>query len=245
MLKQMQQPAPTVLEERSDLPPSVAQVVARALAKDPEKRYQRVADLLEDLTIAASLAAAPVPRAPETDNRRNDMPAGVEDSPDEITIVRPRVETAVDRAPITIQSVPPTSTAFNPWKVLIPSAAGLLVVFAVIYAFTRNSQPAPVPQQGSSLLADPNSQPVEPLQPATGKAEEGIPAGGSTTNPLANANVRSEASPEASFEPSPSPNPSASENANKSDESANTNANANANANSNRKAPPLPVHHGR
>ncbi|HKZ02588.1 MAG TPA: protein kinase, partial [Pyrinomonadaceae bacterium] len=47
MLKQMQEPAPSVLEERPDLPPAVAQVLARALAKDPDKRYQRAAEVIE------------------------------------------------------------------------------------------------------------------------------------------------------------------------------------------------------
>jgi len=55
MLKQMQEPAPSVLEERSDLPAAVGQVLARALAKRPEDRYQRIGDLVEDLAIASSV----------------------------------------------------------------------------------------------------------------------------------------------------------------------------------------------
>jgi len=42
---------------------------------------------------------------------------------------------------------------------------GLLVIFAAIYAFTRNSQPQANPQ-GSTLATDPNSQPVEAASPA-------------------------------------------------------------------------------
>lgn len=234
MLKQMQEPAPSVLEARPGLPHSIGQVVARALAKEPDKRYQRVGELIEDLTVAASISAGtavPVVIGEASERPGSEMPGELEDLPDEETIVRPRVEQVVERAPITVRTYPPARTAFNPWKVLIPSAAGLVVIFAVIYAFTRSSEPAPVPQQGSSLLADPNSQPVEPAQPPTGRSEEGIPSGGAVPNPTTNANANAEAAPNPNLEASPSPSPSATENANSGEENANSNT---------RKAPALP-----
>src|SRR5215470_11861576 len=62
MMKHLQEPVPSVLEERSDLPPAVGRVVARAMAKLPANRYQTVAELVEDLTIASGMAQfAPVP----------------------------------------------------------------------------------------------------------------------------------------------------------------------------------------
>src|ERR687884_247889 len=39
LLKHLQDPAPSVLEQRPDLAPAVAEVVARALAKDPAERF--------------------------------------------------------------------------------------------------------------------------------------------------------------------------------------------------------------
>ena len=117
----------------------------------------------------------------------------------------------------------PAASGFNPLKVLIPSVVGLLVVFAAIYALTKTPTPAVdanTNQQVPSLAPDPNSQPVQPTQPATGKGEQGIPSGGSITPP---ANVS--ASPAASVDVSPIPladlSPAPSANAN-----ANTNANA-------------------
>src|SRR6185503_21171616 len=79
----------------------------------------------------------------------------------------------------------PAATGFNPLKVLIPAIVGLLVVFAAIYALTRDSTPgeANTNQQVPSLAADPNSKPVQPTQPATGKGEEGIPSGGTIAPP--------------------------------------------------------------
>jgi hypothetical protein len=127
----------------------------------------------------------------------------------------------------------PSKAGFNPIKVLIPSAAALLIVFAVIYAFTREAgTPTNInANQQPGLVADPNSQPVQPGQSPTGKSEEGIPAGG-VISPIANVNSNVNANANAAVSPSPieelsPPLPAA-------------NANVNANTNSNRKAPPLP-----
>jgi serine/threonine-protein kinase len=239
MMKHLQEPVPSVLEERSDLPASVARVVARAMAKVRDNRYQNVAELIEDLTIASGM----------TIHRLG--PVGVTNTvetpePDEVTMVRPRevpppivpVAPVQRREPVVVtvsgQMPPPApaATGFNPLKVLIPAIVGLLVVFAAIYALTRNSTPgeANTNQQVPSLAADPNSQPVQPAQPATGRGEEGIPAGGSINPPAI-------ASPSASVAVSPAEDftPDANANAN-----SNANTNSNENGNSNRKAPALP-----
>ncbi|HKG46391.1 MAG TPA: protein kinase [Pyrinomonadaceae bacterium] len=242
MMKHLQEPVPSILEERNDVPASVARVVTRAMAKVRDNRYQTVADLVEDLTIAAGMTIhrvgpVGVPNTVET--------AVQSDYADEVTMVRARAEPPPVarrepvRVPVTIPMPPPApASGFNPLKVLIPSAVALLVVFAAIYALTKDSAPgvdANTNQQVPSLAADPNSQPVQPAQPPTGKGEEGIPSGG-TVAP-ANANVS--ASPSASVEVSPDPledlSPAPSANAN-----SNANTNENSNGNSNRKAPALP-----
>jgi serine/threonine-protein kinase len=246
MMKHLQEPVPSVLEERSDLPASVARVVARAMAKVRDNRYQTVAELVEDLTIAAGMTIHRI--GPVNVTNTSETLVRVEE-PDEVTVVRPReapapvVQVAPRRPPVTVSvsgAMPPpapAATGFNPLKVLIPSVVGLLVVFAAIYALTRNSTPAVdanTNQQVPALAADPNSQPVQPAQPATGKGEEGIPSGG-TISPPANVN----ASPSASVEVSPGPTEDFTPNVN-TNVNANSNANENANGNSNRKAPALP-----
>jgi hypothetical protein len=130
-------------------------------------------------------------------------------------------------------AVPPPQAAssFNPMKIVIPAAVALLVVFGLFFVFNRNTPATdantnqPQPQ---TLAADPNSQPVQPAQPATGKPEEGLPSGG-TINPSANVNASPNAnaavSPQAIEDVSPP---------------VNANANENSNSNSNRKASPLP-----
>jgi hypothetical protein len=202
------------------------------MAKLPDNRYQTINELLEDLTIAAGMTVLKLdPIVPAT------TPIVTPDD-DEITVVRPRIDPVATprRAQVTVPVAPhfhppaqtPVQSSTNPLKILIPSAVGLLVVFAVVFAFTRQSPPANT-NTGSqpTLIADPNSQPVKPGQSPTGRGEEGIPAGGVITPP-ANANVNTNVNANAAVSPSPIA------------EVSPANANANENSNSNRKAPALP-----
>jgi eukaryotic-like serine/threonine-protein kinase len=242
MMKHLQEPVPSVLEERTDLPASVARVVARAMAKVRDNRYQTVAELIEDLTIAAGMTIHRIgPVTPTT----AEQPVPVRDEPDEVTVVRPREEPQYVppvvqrrepvRVPVSGAMPPPPQAAagFNPLKIIIPSLAGLLVVFVAVYALTRNSGSgeANTNQQSQSLAADPNSQPVQPAQSPSGKGEQGIPAGGTITAPAANVNASPNAnaavSPEAIEDITPVAN-------------ANANDNSNSNSNSNKKPPALP-----
>ncbi|HEY3039251.1 MAG TPA: protein kinase [Pyrinomonadaceae bacterium] len=241
MVKHLQQPAPSVLAERSDLPDEIGRVVARALEKQPEDRYQTVGELVEDFTIAAGMEPAGI------SSTVNGMRTGesVEtarpliDDADEETLIRRRVTRQME-PPIASPDVSsfargmsgevPAPTTFNPWKVLIPSMIGLLVIFGVIYAFTRNSQPTNATTSGSTLAADPNSSPVEPAKPATGESEAGIPAGGTTSHSAsANTNTNTSASPQAGE----NPNDIGGVN-------LNVNENANENSNTKKGVSPLP-----
>ena len=190
MLKHLQEPAPSVLDERDDLPNALAHVVDRALAKKPEDRYQTVNELVEDFTIAAEMS--PVSDSPSASHKRVVVP--VDDS-DEETLVQKRYTTPMEPPPRQV-AMPAPASSFSPWKILVPSAVGLLLIFGLIYALTRNSQTTGELAPGSTLAADPNSQPVEAASPATGQSEAGIPLGG-VTNP--------EATPAATASPSPSP----------------------------------------
>jgi len=234
MMKHLQEPVPSVLEERSDVPASVARVVSRAMAKLPGNRYQNVAELIEDLTIASGMTIHRLgPQEPA-------RPV-VHYEPDEVTVVRPREEPppVTRREPVRVpvpQVVPPppaAASSFNPMKILIPAAVAVLVVFGLFFVFNRNAPATGAnanQAQPATLAADPNSQPVQAASPATGKPEEGLPSGG-TINPSANVN----ASPNANVAVSPAAIEDVSPTVN-----ANENTNSNSNSNSNRKAPALP-----
>jgi hypothetical protein len=209
------------------------------MAKVRDNRYQTVAELIEDLTIAAGMTIHRI--GPVITTTAEQPPP----DPDEVTVVRAREEpqyvapVVPRRAPVTVSvsgAMPPppqTASSFNPLKIIIPSAVALLVVFVAIYALTKNTgagEAVNPNQQNQTLAADPNSQPVQPAQPPSGKGEQGIPSGGAITPP-ANVNL----SPNANAAISPQPIEDVSPAAN-----ANANENSNANGNSNRKAPPLP-----
>ncbi|MGH9969039.1 MAG: serine/threonine-protein kinase [Pyrinomonadaceae bacterium] len=235
MMKHMQEPVPPVLEERPDLQPAVQRVISRAMAKLPENRYQRVGDLVEDLTIAAGMELVGTQAVAGSGSHRivvptNSGPEPVVADVDEETVVRPRVDTgsgSVVARRTAEMNAPSVGGSLNPWKILIPSLAGLLLVFAVVYAFTRGSETTNTNQAQPGLVADPNSQAVEPSPPATGGGEQGIPSGGGIANQAVNANQNT--SVNANSQPEFSPGPNVNANAN-----TEGNENANRNANSNR-----------
>ncbi|MEP6707001.1 MAG: protein kinase [Pyrinomonadaceae bacterium] len=200
MMKHLQEAPPSVLEERDDLPASVGRVVAKALAKRPEDRYQSAGELVAALKDAA---ADPVMRteAGQSESRNTDrivVPTASNQSPidtattdyDEITVVSQRPGAASAAA---TRAMPPVGTRslsdVNPWRIAIPALAALILVFTGVFVFTRNSgQTNP---NDSPLSADPNSQPVQPSQPATGQAEQGIRANAPAAVPSATATPES------------------------------------------------------
>ncbi len=229
MLKHLQEPAPSVTDERADLPPAVAHVVSRAMAKLPEERYQSVDELVEDFTMAAGMEPSAV--SSSASHRKVVVPAEPVspefDESDEETLVRKRYTTPMTPPPPQVLAEEPSGSSFDPWKILVPSAIGLLLIFGVIFAFTRNSQQPVDGLQPGSLAADPNSSPVEAASPATGQSEAGIPIGG-VTAPVETPSVN----PEASTQPTPLNEPTP----------ANPDPNATPGDNTNRgKNPPLPT----
>jgi len=228
MMRHLQDPVPSVLDERNDIPPSIGHIIGRAMAKAPSNRYQHITDLLEDLTIAAGIPLRSASGSVNLDSRVETPPRiTTVDEADEITVVRPReAPVSTRRAPVTVPIQPPAPAvaSFKPVRILIPAAVALLVVFAVIYAFTRNSATSEnrnVNQPG--LVADPNSQPVQVASPPTGFAESSIPSGGNINSPNANANKNVNASPTITPLEDVTPPPA-------------SNANSNS-SNSNRQAP--------
>ena len=238
MLKHLQHPAPSVLDERGDLPQAIGRVVARALEKGPKDRYQTVGELIEDFTIAAGMEPAGVSSSGSQPRVELPPESPLADELDEETLVRRRTTRPMtppiptpDPSPVVPSVVvplpgqpSPAISSFNPWKILIPSMIGLLVIFGVIYALSRDSQPTGAAPAGSPLVADPNSSPVEPAKPATGESEAGIPLGGTTNQPTnRNANANASPSPESGQIPT--------------DIGANVNNNTNENSNTKKPSP--------
>jgi eukaryotic-like serine/threonine-protein kinase len=191
MLKHLQEPAPSVLEERDDIPASVARVVARALSKRPEDRQQSAGELAEALALAAEDEAAGASAlagaaGAGADTNRIVVPTSVNEA--RTTAGRELDEETVVRAstrPITAEhemfeevAAPPPAASFNPWKIIVPAAVMLVALLGVFFAFSRISGGAQN-ENAAPLTVDPNASPVQTASPPTGASEGGIvPASG-------------------------------------------------------------------
>src|SRR5215218_4689416 len=192
MMKHLQEPPPSILEERKDLPAGVGRVLARALAKRPEDRYQKAGELYEALNAAAAEASNPLTAAvpPAVTTARVVVPTGqnerarttLGERDDEATVVsanhaRPRT----DELPPPVAPVPEPST-FSPWRIAVPALAALAIIFAVVYAMQSRGGPESSQDPTPPLQTDPNGQPVQSMTPPTGQAERNlVPASGTPT----------------------------------------------------------------
>ncbi|MDQ3586165.1 MAG: protein kinase [Acidobacteriota bacterium] len=185
MLKHLQEPPPSVSHERAGLPPAVDQVVARALSKRREDRQQSAGELAESLAASTTTAiAGGVTRESSeslTDTERIVMPTSpfdsretANDERDETTLVRPSESYRPADVGAHPAVPPPTAASFNPWKIMIPAAALVLVVLGVFFLMGRDSQPTANVAGEAPLASDPNAQAVEALAPPTGASESDI-----------------------------------------------------------------------
>ncbi|HEV2915578.1 MAG TPA: serine/threonine-protein kinase [Pyrinomonadaceae bacterium] len=205
MMKHLQEPAPSVLDERKDVPAAVGRVVSRAMAKRPEDRYQSAGALSEALSLAAedeapvTAAAAAITGENDADRATNRIVVPTDSNElvrdtgdveyDESTVVRAREEEEVIGGEEAVyRDGPPPAEAFNPWRIIVPAVVGLILVFGVIYALTRNSSQPTTNQQTQPLVVDPNSSNVQPMQSPTGQGERGIAGSSTTSSTSANSN---------------------------------------------------------
>ena len=178
MMKQVQDAPPSVLASRSQLPAAVDQVIKRALAKQPIDRFQSAGELSAGLADAASdgAAEAPLVTGVAATNANTPVYVPAADEVDEETIVRPRYEMAAPQSAefVRAPSAAPVVTAdrFNPWRIIVPAAIALVVVFAAVFLLTKGSGPTDPNQL--PLNADPNSTPVQPTGTPTGQSEMDI-----------------------------------------------------------------------
>ena len=250
MLKHLQDEPPDLSKERTDLPPEVAQVVARALAKRPEDRFQTVSDLSKSLTSASEKNVTRI-AITDDEKRRNErlanriiIPTGPvaasgTSADDEITIVHPSHGGAAGLVVDTAgRPQAPQTKNSNSWRLAAISLLGLLIIGGVLYIMTRSRQAA-IDQRTPPLVADPNGRPVKPTGPPTGQAEQTIgpntPANISNVNLNSNSNTsNSNANQDTGLPPAVSGNTNnANTPQNSNSSSANNSATSNNNSNKN------------
>jgi serine/threonine protein kinase len=122
-MKHINDPAPSVLERRPDVPPRLAAAVDRALAKDPAERFASMDDFV------AELSACLAELGPEADS--------------DATMIVPAssAASARDARPPRGVRVPARRPAHSPWPFLIPLilVAAALAAAGLYFAVTRTS----------------------------------------------------------------------------------------------------------
>src|SRR2546427_2690536 len=117
--------------------------ITQAMAKDPADRFQTAGGLFAALSTAAGEGVSAAPRSMGTVASAPVGPA--DDLDDEETVVRPR-ETPQYAPP---PAAPESRASFSPWRIIVPSAIVLVVVFGIVFLLTRSAgQPQPKPAQG-------------------------------------------------------------------------------------------------
>ena len=206
MLKHLQEPVPSVLDERQDLPVEVGQVIARALSKRPEERQQSAGELAESLATAASGMATETAAATSTaaaaattsenarlvtgDTNRILVPTAplaqrdtASNEQDDATVVSPSNRIQATPEPEYFET--PPAASFNPWRIMIPAAVLLVALLGVFYAYQRNSDSSDANDNSQPLTADPNAVPVQPGASPTGAGESNIAPGTVAATPTA------------------------------------------------------------
>jgi serine/threonine-protein kinase len=182
MMKQVQDPPPSILSARPELPAAVEDIVQRALAKQPVDRFQSAGELSAALsslvatTGEVARVSGPIKAADTVANAPVNV---VADDEDEVTIVSAPHRPSPAREPARLDPVrlePPSApppARFNPWRVMVPAAIALVAVFAVVFLLTRGAGQGDA-TQGQPLTADPNSQPVQESATPTGQTESDV-----------------------------------------------------------------------
>jgi flagellar biogenesis protein FliO len=153
-------------------------VVAAAPAAAALDRAPAVARPLAHAPATAPLASAPVPasHAPELDE-----PAAAEDFADfadfDLDSTQPQTPKGIQGFIAALDKLPPIRLPIGPaipWRIGLPALVALLVVMAVMYRPSGNSEPVGVKlpaqetyavQQESPLFAKETTQPQQPAQP--------------------------------------------------------------------------------
>src|SRR6185503_14287438 len=109
MMKQVQDPPPSILDVRPDLPATISALISKSLAKQPADRFQSAGELSAALSQAAMNVDASQFAAPAT---TPNSPVSVVDDEEEVTVVQPReVEPVI---PSTAQYAPMQDAAGAP-----------------------------------------------------------------------------------------------------------------------------------
>jgi serine/threonine protein kinase len=163
MMMHVQDPVPNVLNVRPDVPPALAQILHRALAKEPQNRYATAAEMAAALRSVVDSPAAVGPIASTEPATVSPLP--IAPPPVAPTAPSPSVATSAPSTPPPPPATAPPSAATagggqRKWVIIAGVAALLLLVPLLIFVLTTQAG------RGEELAA------AEPTAEATSIAEE-------------------------------------------------------------------------
>ncbi len=189
VLDHIHTPPPSLLSRRSDLPPTVDQVVQRALAKQPDQRFASTNELAQALEHAWSAASPPQPPAGvDLHNQPTQLwQSASQPAPPDVRPQPMPVPTAKHPQPMSASDHPAVATTPGgrpPWLLLLGGLLALLLLGGVLLTLGERAARQP------DALPDPTVPPV----PGATTVPEATAVSAPTTVPEATA-VPAAASP--------------------------------------------------
>jgi serine/threonine protein kinase len=200
MMMHVQDPVPNVLNLRPDVPPALAQILHRALAKEPQNRYATAAEMAAALrSVVDSPAASPI----ASTEPAVASPLPVAPSPAAPTAPSPSVATNAPSTPPPPATPSPSAVTAGggqrKWAIIAGVAAALLLVPLLIFILTTQGG------RGEELAA------AEPAVEATSIAQEDVEEATAVPSPPTStpttAATATTAVVVAAAEPEPTPTP--------------------------------------
>lgn len=145
LIKQTQEPPPPINSFRPELPNEADEILLRALAKNPEIRYQNIDEFGDELNQVSLLA---------------------EDTEEETIVVSRQIEQPVAAAANAAST--PVQNENNLWKTAFVILAGMVLLGGSFIYMTSGKQTNP----GTQLQTDMNGMPVQPAPPPSGTMEQ-------------------------------------------------------------------------
>ena len=179
LYKIMSEPAPPANEVNPNLPQAVEEVLERALAKDPERRYETCSAFADALEAACADVAEDA-----LGERYEPEPPPVEDESDETEVPRlsldqlRKVETSAEKGfgALTPPAPSPAPPEGNNRTVLFGAVAAVLAVLAAAALFLGGgSDPAPEEPDDPPMVLAENDPPSAAAQPETAAPEPAAP----------------------------------------------------------------------
>jgi serine/threonine protein kinase len=146
MDKHRQETPPPITAFRNDLPTEVDDILLKALAKNPEVRYQNVNEFADEL---------------------NNVSLSAKDTDEQETMFIPAVSAVLPAHTAVTEAEKPQN---NLWKTAFIVLAGIVLLGGSFIYLTSGKQTNP----STTLQTDANGMPVQPVNPATGQTEQGL-----------------------------------------------------------------------